>query len=104
MEEPTKEQIKKFWKGCKVKPIPANNFFTGAYLGLEYPPIDPNNLFKYTEEPLVKHFIDTTNSEEEYRQAYYELLCKCLHDYIWNEPHDPALAFFQVLYPVIVKN
>ena len=106
--KPTDEQIKELWEWCGFK---AEYRQFGYQLGTiiqpdgrrrdEYPSIDLNNLFKYAEQPLVNHFIETTNTEEEYRQAYYEFLCKWLKDYIWNEPHDPALALFWAIYEVL---
>ena len=99
--KPTEEQIKKFWEGCGLCQS-EQQIQTGYRY---YPDIDLNNLFKYAEETLVNHFIDTTTTEEEYRQAYYDFLCKWLKDYIWNEPHDPALALFWAIYKVMeVKN
>jgi len=111
MDRPTQEQIKEFWEWCGFKNKewlnnPKHFYWEtpfGNLFGELVPPIDLNNLFKYAEQPLVDHFIDTTSTEEEYRKAYYDFLCTWLRNYIWKEPHDPALALFWAIYSIIDK-
>lgn len=104
MTEIKQEELKEFWEWCGLKPPHPNCQEVGHMsipMGKSYycgeVAFDLNNLFKYAEKPLVDHFIETTHTEEEYRQAYYDFLCKWLVDYIWNEPHNPALALYQAI-------
>ena len=105
MAKPTEAKVKELWELCGLKLIKGTWYEQDGtpHYRLGYAPIDLNSLFQYAEEPLVKHFIDTTSSEEEYRQAYNDFLCKWLKDYIWNEPHDPAQALFWAISPVLKK-
>ena len=93
---------KEFWEWCgfeylrkgshdKFHLLDAIRYPDGCIYSIQ-PVSDLNNLFLWAEEPLVVHFIESTSSEEEYRKAYYGFLCRWLKDYIWNEPHDPAIA------------
>ena len=76
--------------------------------GLPFPssldfPHDLNTCFKWFEKPLVDHFIMTTQTENEYRRAYHDFLDEWLNDYIWNEPHKPALSICRAVERLIDK-
>ncbi len=102
-KQPTRAEQQEFWKWCGFKYKRQNDVGFWCSLDNKFcdrraPPIDLTNLFRWAEKSLVDHFIATTPTEEEYRKAYYDFLCKWLRGYIWNEPHDPALALFWAIW------
>lgn len=108
--KPTDEQIKKFWKWCGFRIEEAPSLYTpmneplryykvlrfpdGEHnLDLQYPLIDPNNLFKYAVPKLF------TGQSKMERNGTYLLLCKAMRDY--TDGQNPALALFWAIWKVI---
>ena len=113
MTEPTKEQIKEFWEWCGFKDTFEGD--TGAYYwkapngdaGVDLPPIDLNNLFKYAVPMAIGDYkytlAMTTDVEYGSRENTYTFGLSSDPLVIDAEvtDRDPALALFWTLWEVM---
>lgn len=103
-EQPTREQIRKFWEWCGFKwhdvpKVPGTSYWTkpnGKFHGFEPPRIDLNNLFKYAVPKLTYFQLESDSSNG----TIEAIAC-----YGKKEEHsnnvNPALALFWVIWEVI---
>ena len=94
-EQPTQEQIKKFWERCKAG---RKNSYPTAYGETVYPELDLNNLFKYAAPKL-----DSLTDMNFYRRGELWKVDLIFHDIpaVRGVNADPALALFWAIWEVI---